>query len=389
MEENTSSASTSTSTSASASSYILDLPPMNSFQRLIFYQQIPLKYGETLVITKKSNGILCVKKVALDEESRAAALSEERAQFEKALEEQIGFRRVIDCIIEEAKPVVGHNCWVDLLHFHQKFIDNNLSPNLTGFKEEILKIFPLIIDTKYLARLVNIKDTSLGDLTELSKKYPEVSFYAKKAESGAEEESTTSFHDAGFDAICTGKVFLTLLSHFLRPKDLSESPLNDSFLTLLQNETLCNKLNVLQSDYAHLDLKSKELEPDRSNVLYIYDYPSSNVSVSDLQTALQVLLKAKDKISCQIYWLNEGSACFVQFEQAERAKDVISATISSNETETETDSNEETSPSKSTNILSKIKILTYSQYQEKRDKLMEEEQNQSQSQSQSKKRPRQ
>lgn len=368
----------STGNDGESGSGFLDLPQMNSFQRLIFYQQIPLKYGETLAITKKSNGTLSVKLAALDPESRAAALEEEKVQFEKALEEQIGFRRVMDFIVDNQIPVVGHNCWVDFLHFYQKFIDTSLPSTLQGFKEEILKCFPKIIDTKYLARLVNIKSTSLGDLTELASNYNEVAYFGKKttdSDSPAEESSTNLFHDAGFDAICTGRVFLTLLGHYLRPKDLSETPLNDSFDVLLQNDTLFNRLNVLQSDYAHLDLNGREIEPDRSNVLYVYGI-SGSPSISDLQTCLQTLLKIQEKVSCQIHWLNENTACFIQFEQSERATDVLTAF--ENYTGTESDG------SKTGNLLGKIKIVTYRQYQEKRDQLLAEEES-----SGAKKRPRQ
>lgn len=356
---------------SSSSSSFLDLPQMNSFQRLIFYQQIPLKYGETLSITKRSNGILSVKRTALDPESRAAALQEEKVQFESFLEEQIGFRRVIDLIVDKQIPVIGHNCWVDFLHFYQKFIDNNLPSSLPGFKEEILKCFPKIIDTKYLARLVNIKDSSLGDLTELASKYNEVSYFGKKkkdssaADDSSDESSSNLFHDAGFDAICTGRVFLVLLGHFLRPKDLSESPLNDSFEILLQNETLYNRLNVLQSDYPHLDLKGKEIEPDRSNILYVFGITGSP-SVSDLQSVLQSLLKIEDKINCQVHWLNDNTACFLQFEQSERASDILSAFESYSADETESDG------SKTGNLLAKIKIVTYRQYQERKDQVEEE-----------------
>ena len=338
----------------------LDLPQMNSFQRLIFYQQIPLKYDETLSITKRPSGTLSVKRAPIDPESRAAVFEEEKAQFEKALDEQIGFRKVIDCIIENQKPSIGHNCWVDFLHFYQKFVDNNLPSTVSGFKEEILKCFPTIIDTKYLAKLVNIKDSSLGQLTELSSKYSEASYFSK--ETIESQSSENLFHDAGFDAICTGRVFLVLLSHFLRPKDLSETPLNDSLNLLLKNDTLCNRLNILQSDYACLDLKGRELEPDRSNVLYCYGI-SSNYSVSDVQYSLQLLLKAKEKVSCQVHWLNEASACFLQFEQVEQANDILKAVKESN-FDAENQEN-----SKAVTLLSKIKIVSYLQYQEKRDKL--------------------
>ena len=351
----------------------LDLPQLNSFQRLIFYQQIPLKYGETLSMTKKSNanGILSVKRAPLDPESRAAVFEEEKAQFERALDEQVGFRKVIDCIIETQKPTIGHNCWVDFLHFYQKFIDNNLPVSISGFKEEILKCFPSIIDTKYLAKLVGIKETSLGELTELSSNYPEASYFKKQSESDV-ESSENLFHDAGFDAICTGRVFLMLLSRFLRPKELLETPLNDSFVILLQNDTLCNRLNILQSDYSHLELRGKEIEPDRSTVLYCYGIPS-NTSVSDVQGALQILLKEKEKVSCQVHWLNDSTACFLQFEQSERACDILKAVeLGSEDNETN-------------DLLHKIKIVSYAQYQEKRDKLLAED---TESASPSRKKPR-
>jgi poly(A)-specific ribonuclease len=378
----------------SSANGVLDLPVMNSFQRLIFYQQIPLKYGESLAIVKKSTGCLSVKKAALDPESRAAAFQEEKDQFERALDEQIGFRRVIDQVIEAGKPVIGHNCWVDLLHFYQKFVDNNLPPSLSGFKEEVLKCFPVIIDTKYLARLVSIKDSSLGDLTALASTFPEKSFFS----SNEGEESSSLFHDAGFDAICTGRVFLCLLAHHLRPKGENEVALNSSLETLLQNQLFYNRLNVLQSDYAHLDLKGIELEPDRSSVLYLYNFAgSSHVSHSDIQSLLQALLKVSHKISCQISWLNEASACFVQFEQAEQANDVLEAfklheVTKEEEEESKIDesndkekSNEEQvqllSPKK-ISLLNNLKIATYRQYQEKRDQLL------SQNEESSKKRPR-
>lgn len=348
----------------------LDLPPMNSFQRLIFYQQIPLKYGETLIITKKSTGILSVKRAALDPESREVAFKEEKEQFEKALEEQVGFRRVIDCIIDSKVPLIGHNCWVDLLHFYQKFVDNSLPLTVQGFKEEILKCFPKIIDTKYLARLVSIKETSLGELTEMTSKYPESTYFSKIE---GEEESTNLFHDAGFDSICTGKVFLTLLGHFLRPKDLSETPLNDSLEVLLKNDTLYNRLNVLHSDYPHMNLSTPDdLEPDRSNVLYAYGLgPGANYSVSDLQGALQLLVKCNEKVSCQVHWINEGNSAFLQFEQVERVEDILRAESERRKSESieeEENSNDKAQNSRIENLLAKIKIVTYKEYQEMREK---------------------
>ena len=55
----------------------------------------PCHYQES-----NANGILSVKRAPLDPESRAAILKRKRQQFERALDEQVGFRKVIDCITE-------------------------------------------------------------------------------------------------------------------------------------------------------------------------------------------------------------------------------------------------------------------------------------------------
>ncbi len=127
-------------------------------------------------------------------------------------------------------------------------------------------------------------------------------------------------------------------------------------------------------------MKGQEIEPERSSVLYVQGIPG-NVSVSDLQGALQLLLKIDEKVSCQINWLNDSSSAFIQFEQSERAVDLlkcqnesesVSVSISPNPSASGIASPNINTPStmttsKASNILSKIKLFTYKQYQEIRD----------------------
>lgn len=112
----------------------IELPPLNSFQRLIFYQQIPLKYGDSLQITKKAGNVLSISPSERDPAKREAILQEEKAQFDRALQEQVGFRVVIDALIEQQIPLIGHNCLIDLMHFYHKFIDTKFPSELADFK---------------------------------------------------------------------------------------------------------------------------------------------------------------------------------------------------------------------------------------------------------------
>lgn len=46
--------------------------------------------------------------------------------------------------------IVGHNCFLDLIYFHKTFI-GELPETLKEFQSSIHEIFPLLIDTKYMA----------------------------------------------------------------------------------------------------------------------------------------------------------------------------------------------------------------------------------------------
>ncbi|EFJ28195.1 hypothetical protein SELMODRAFT_451150 [Selaginella moellendorffii] len=134
--------------------------------------------------------------------------------------EAVGFRQVIDAISESKKPIVGHNCVLDLAHIYNKFI-GPLPDNYSGFCNVIHELFPAVIDTKYMLKVLrtSISTTSL---------YPVYSYYfgedAKKntktkAHSTVNVEIADGFHkysdaelkhEAGFDAYMTGAIFAQL-----------------------------------------------------------------------------------------------------------------------------------------------------------------------------------
>lgn len=78
----------------------------------------------------------------------------DKTQMETDLEEQRGFSQVIELIIENKKPIVGHNCLFDLVRIYQQFIDD-LPSTLERFRSQLHILFPEIYDTKLLA--LNLK----------------------------------------------------------------------------------------------------------------------------------------------------------------------------------------------------------------------------------------
>ncbi len=309
----------------------IDLPPLNSYQRLIFYQQIPVKYGDSLQIVKKNGNILSIRLAEQDPTKKAAAFAEEKAQFDRTLAEQVGFRQVIDALSAARIPIVGHNCLVDLLHFYNKFVDSSFPPGVADFKTALLKQYPLIFDTKYLAKQAGLSDNSLGDLTTWAQSLPELSFFeeAKKSKkrSGDAVEEEAKFHDAGFDSICTGQAFLALLTHSKVKENIvngASDPLclksqKELVYSAFSNSLLLNRLNVMQSDYECMLLDGAEVEPDRSNVLFLQGFPN-DVQTSEISAAIGKF--ATVPIVVQVRWCDDYS-CFLQFEGAEMADAVL------------------------------------------------------------------
>lgn len=131
-----------------------------------------------------------------------------------------GVHQVSLSMIENKKPLIGHNCLIDLFHFYQHF-HQELPISSNEFRENYKKLFPLIMDTKIISQntpalhsLLSVEKRHLGDLYELIKQRDffkhnilvEVPSQLKISFSSHEQQ----MHNAGFDAFMTGVVFLGL-----------------------------------------------------------------------------------------------------------------------------------------------------------------------------------
>lgn len=130
---------------------------------------------------------------------------------------------VIEELIQGQKPIITHNGFLDLLHLYSNFI-GPLPEKSSDFKTAFGKNFPHVYDTKYLvngaSKLYSKTNrfTALGDCysESLSISNPKITIpedfssydLSQSAEDGEEVEGA---HEAGFDALMTGTVFLRYL----------------------------------------------------------------------------------------------------------------------------------------------------------------------------------
>ncbi|OQU99245.1 hypothetical protein CLAIMM_04907 [Cladophialophora immunda] len=109
----------------------------------------------------------------------------------------------------QTRALVGHNCLTDVMNLYRCFI-GDLPEKVEDFSARLRKLFPVIIDTKYVAGLGNKRwaDTSLraveSDLA--SSALPEIHL----PPSFDRYVYAANYHEAGFDSFVTAKIGLKL-----------------------------------------------------------------------------------------------------------------------------------------------------------------------------------
>ncbi|GAB0489611.1 hypothetical protein MMPV_000836 [Pyropia vietnamensis] len=181
----------------------------------------------------------------------AARSSRDGGDVDKVLEEAVGFRRVIDLLASKRVLLVGHNCWMDLIKCVSAFVAPP-PPSLPAFKALVRSgLTPHLIDTKHLAAVASRSPdtpralrvalaesgTGLEEAARALATAAAASNIGKGAKEGAEgmegmrrvtlestafasgfrgyqtlalSEATNQYHDAGYDAYETGRLFLNL-----------------------------------------------------------------------------------------------------------------------------------------------------------------------------------
>lgn len=236
-----------------------------------------------------------------------ALLAQQAADAQRELQRKVGFRRVLDLLRD--KVVVGHNMALDVCFLLAQFYDE-LPASVSQFKEAMRVRFPFIVDTKYVAEQV---PGGWKEGTSLDTLLPLVGATVSVAPDCATQQS---FHDAAFDALCTGRVFVGLFNGATEqtaatPRIFSE---ND-----IRAASCANRINLHQSDYECLRVDGPDVHPSRDHVLLMRSFPrewkNSHISAFLATTA-----------KYSIVW-RDDSMLYLVFETAADAEAVRASTI--------------------------------------------------------------
>lgn len=80
-----------------------------------------------------------------------------------------------ECLKENRVVFIGHNCFTDLVFFYHHFI-GKLPQTLEEFKLLVHRVFPLVIDTKYLYTYDEDSSNAKSSLADANREFAKVAF---------------------------------------------------------------------------------------------------------------------------------------------------------------------------------------------------------------------
>ena len=250
----------------------------NGYKRSYYYCYLDKHHKELTTDTLKKGSDSFLQVMRLNDTQAKAYYEEKRKAKLEKFENDKGFTRVFELISESKIPIVGHNCFFDLL-FWMRHFHNLLSSSYTKYKHSLNKYFPKIYDTKYIGNNSSLKkefekSSSLSDyhksilFGKLANKNLEFDipfgFEGYRLDVLEEEEGKAielenvqkvRYHEAGYDAFLTGISFL----HFEKTLNLK------NFEKLFEN-----KLNVMNSFFS-LNCGGKDEFKQNSLVFVLVD----------------------------------------------------------------------------------------------------------------------
>ncbi|KAG0362196.1 hypothetical protein BGZ54_008717 [Gamsiella multidivaricata] len=174
----------------------LTISAPNSFFRRLVYQILRSDFNDELHATPNSQARTMTIQRLTDEIRQ----QQEEAKVVKA--PMLNLRRVLDTISDARKPLIGHNCFLDLMQITQQFLWD-LPLDLDDWKRAVM----LEWNFRYQA------DASVSDAENDS-----VDGVAAKSAT-KDTNNEIKYHEAGYDAYITGQAFLRFAGYILKERE--------------------------------------------------------------------------------------------------------------------------------------------------------------------------
>ena len=299
--------------------------------------KIFIEYKEETIGTEFKDYIIIHK---ISPEEKQLKIIEKNKEINNLLKREKGVKNIIDKIIETKKPIVGHNCYIDLLFIYNHFIEE-IPKEYKEFKKILIKKFKGgIYDTKYLynescfdfsenKELNNIKNNIHLEClyTNLSKENIKLNDDKKikiKISEGfidyLNQNNESKFHQADYDSFTTGCAYI-YMTNILGDKFIKE---HMNKLNCYKGLYSCFDLNNYNTDEKYLNNCSdvfiinfnKELDEQKmyeiKQKIINSKYININISSKDIGNSIIVFINSENK-SKLLEMINEyNNQIFIQ-----------------------------------------------------------------------------
>lgn len=245
----------------------LDLDPVTAYQRKLTYGTLEHLYQDRLYLESRfvdgsqKKFVRCTKVTA---ESVDNHYNQLRTEEIEALDDIVGFTNVLRTIQQTVqqtnKPVIGHNMMLDVMLTVNQFFER-LPEDVNDFKASAKEsLFGRALDTKLMAEsdLIGAAFSSLEGIMDKIKEGALPLPNCVPAD-GYEPAGDTAYHDAGFDAYCTGYVFLSFAKKLLMPKEDKSTRVELNAEALKEYHGKINLYGMKHHQY--MDLTTEETGP--------------------------------------------------------------------------------------------------------------------------------
>ncbi|PGH02485.1 hypothetical protein GX51_04653 [Blastomyces parvus] len=211
--------------------------------------------------------------------------------------------------LRSRQPVlVGHNLFTDLINLYKCFI-GELPDRIEDFKEAIHSLFPLVIDTKYMATHNCSSVTPSSSLAEVNdnlakRKTPKICIDPEHDKYVGENP----LHEAGYDSLLTAKVLIRLAAELQGEAPISSPPRPCIAQLIVLEDWPRAPLRTASSMRSRVENKAKKLididEPDCSDSQSLSS-STSMMSLFDRRPSSELVAKSTPK-QAPVDWSTEG-----------------------------------------------------------------------------------
>jgi len=268
---------------------IVDIGTHDPTAKYLLHQQIRSSHQNLWTFDSKKNANEVLIKVVTEEE-RKDFVDNDSSHLD-LIDKHLGFAKVFRTLVDSKKPLVGHNCLMDLMKMCYQFGNDPLPKTYRGFKAQMTSMFPAVYDTKLvcfeLKRTLEDIQSKFADRFQSTNLETLKSFLESKAgedfshlpfapqilhgcKSLRYEENVIA-HEAGYDAFMTGFAFLKAAHYaatinYLTPQSMRPLSFKE-YLHCLR--TYKNKLNIARASIVFINLDGDDMKAKRPAQIYV------------------------------------------------------------------------------------------------------------------------